>query len=750
MRTKPLVPSILLAALAASLPADEIAHSDREEIYRRYREFPSLVVGGSVTAHWMADGSSFWYAEGAPAETVIYRVDPDENERTELFDTARLRTALARVLRHEPPYRGLPFDTFTLIEEEAKARFTVEGQDFVVDLDSYEIEKARRPSEAEKLRSTPQFVRKGFTDGSSDVMEHPSPDGRFFLTERGDDLWLRSSADGRGEPLTDDGESDFAWSLGNSAWAPSGTRLAAWKTDTRGIPKLPLIHWLKVTEEVEWTRPYIKTGGRMGRSECYIVDVASKGRVRVEGIEPEHHYYAHGFRRDGSELVVFRVDRAFKRLDVLAADAGTGESRVVLTETQPTFIEGLRFLLVWRDLMTPLEDGERFLWLSERDGFRHVYLYDYDGRLIRQLTEGEYPVLRVAAVDEDEGWVYFEANGDRGHPYDTHLYRVRLESPGAPERLTEARGEHEVQISPSKAYFVDTHSTVERPPRAELRTAAGELVRVLSEAEVEGLREELRWSPPETFVVKADDGETDLHGVLYKPWDFDPENRYPVLDSIYNGPFVTWAPQSFVDGRGMAAQAMAQLGYVVMIVDGRGTPERGKAFQDVVYRNFGRHEIPDHAAALKQVATARPYMDLGRVGIYGGSWGGYMTIRALLLAPDVYHVGVATNSVSDLEDHAAISIEGYMGLLHENPEGYAYASSLKMADRLAGKLYLIHGTSDVNAPFSATMRMAEALIRANKPFDLLAMPGQSHWFTGAAAEYADEARRRYFEEHLKP
>ncbi|MCH8203262.1 MAG: S9 family peptidase, partial [Proteobacteria bacterium] len=263
------------------------------------------------------------------------------------------------------------------------------------------------------------------------------------------------------------------------------------------------------------------------------------------------------------------------------------------------------------------------------------------------------------------------------------------------------------------------------------------------------------WSPPEEIVVQAADGKTDLYGVLYKPYDFDRERKYPVIEYIYGGPQLSDVQRTFMNDYAIYPQALAQLGFVVFVVDGRGTPGRSKAFQDVAHGNLGRHEIVDHMAALMQLAGRRPYMDLGRVGIFGHSYGGYMTLRALLLAPDVYHVGVATSPVVDL--YFGNFTEIYMGLPEDNKEGYEYASNLPLADRLQGKLLFIHGTSDFSAVFSGTMKLVEALIQAGKPIDMLVLPERDHRGINVASiivekdnRYVGEAIRRYFQEHLKP
>lgn len=748
----------LLVAFASSANAQESLDPERDEMYARYMSIPGLIEGGvvcpdigplggaSCVVNWMADGQSFWFAEGQPDQTVIHRTDPESGTTEPFFDTDRVREALTPVLGHEPPYRGLPFDSFTFAGEgERFVRFSVEDRNFELDLDSYTA-TARPPAEAESTaRAAPRVVREGFTSGAPAVMEVPSPDGRWLLTEKDNDLWLRATFDGRDHPVMEDGEEGYAWSVEGARWAPDGARVAAMKVDTRRMERVPILHWLKQTEEVEYA-PFAKAGNPIPRQELHIVDIAGRRTVEIDVGEDDQLLSPVGWLPDGSEYLFLRMFRTYQTLHLVAADPATGETRVVLEETQPTFIKGIGTTPSWRALARPLSDGERLLWISERDGWDHIYLYGMDGRLIRRLTEGEWPVLGIVHVDEAAGYVYFNGHRDAERPYDTHLYRVSLDG-GEIVRLTEGEGQHSATISPNGAYIVDTHSSTSRPPRTEMRTASGEFAYTVTESDVSAL-DDLGWSPPEEFVVKAADGETDLYGLIYKPHDFDPANRYPVIDYIYNGPFIAWVPKTFTDGRGISQAALAQLGFVVFMVDGRGTTERGKAFQDVVYRNFGRNEIPDHRAAMENAAAARPWMDLDRVGIHGGSWGGYMTVRALLLEPDFYDVGVAVNGVYDIHDQNAYAVEPYMDRPWENPEGFEYGSSLRLADQLKAKLLLIHGTSDVNATFSATMKLVEALIRAGKPHDLIVVPEQPHWFTGQSAAFTDAARRQYFQEHL--
>jgi dipeptidyl aminopeptidase/acylaminoacyl peptidase len=509
------------------------------------------------------------------------------------------------------------------------------------------------------------------------------------------------------------------------------------------MPRMPVVRWLKTPEEVEWPL-YGRAGDPLWKAELYVIDIRAQKAVRVP-IDRSGDYFVSIVRwfPDGSELLFYTVDREFKKLDLLAADPLTGAARLVLTETQKTFLnfdpfEKLAFYF--------LDGGKSFLWLSEREGWNQIYLYGRDGRLVRRLTDGRFVVGEVKSVDERKGWVYFTAQVDAERPYDQHLCRVNLKGE-AFARLTEADGDHIVQISPSREYFLDINGSLTRPPATELRRADGRLLQVVTKADIGLLKEKFQWSPPEAFRLKAADGRTDLYGVLFKPYDFDPARKYPVIDYIYNGPHSHDVPGNMYTCLLDPEPAIAHLGCILVMVDGRGTNGRGKEFQDVTYGRVGQDEIRDHVAVLKQLASERPYLDLDRVGIHGISWGGYLTLRAMLLAPDVFKVGVATSPVVDLADAMSYT-EHYMGLPQNNKKGYEEASCLTIAKNLEGRLLLIHGTQDHNAPFSETIKMIDALVKAKKLVDVLILPEQPHVPEGDGYIYWVRARHRYLREHL--
>jgi dipeptidyl-peptidase-4 len=759
---------MIVAAVATAGPssAQSATAPTREEMYRRYQQIAFMVRGGTVDPHWMADGTRFWYADETTADSlVVYLVDPRRRSKEPMFDVPRLRAAVRAAVGQEPPGRGVPFATFELRDDERSARFTVNGSMLSLRRDSYEIASLGAQSNASLDRTQPQLVRPSVTTGSPATMEVPSPDRRWFATIQNANLALRSAVDNRVVVLTADSTAGIEWEMNGAKWSPDGRLVAARRVDYRGVERTALVHWLTRQEQVEWV-PFPRVGGAVPRTEIVIVDRESKAQLRLENDgDPDASYFIIGWRPDGSELLYARLSRDVKRADILAADTETGRVRVVLTETSPTFLYyNLDFLRIspapgTGPPFTMVGGSDRFVWASERTGWKQLYLYALDGTLVRPLTRTTFPVETVLAVDEKTQRVYFTAHGDSSRPYDTHLYRVGLDGREL-VRLTEATGQHEITLSPSREVFLDRHSSLDRAPVVDLRAARGERLLELARANTDRLSA-LGWKPPEEFVVKAADGKTDLYGVIYKPFDFDPAKRYPVIEMLYAGPQRTNIRRTFLSLMGLSpaeegptsttVQALAQLGYIGVIIDARGTPQRGKAFQDVVYGNFGRHEIPDHVAALRGAAASRPYMDLAHVGVFGHSFGGYFSTRAMLLAPEIYRVGVASGMSSPGVDGSnGASLEGYLDLVSRNPAAYRYASNLPLVDRLRGDLLIIAGTSDANTPFADAMKMVDALVAAGKHHDLVVLPERNHvtTFSGRTGEYWGEAVRRHFAEHL--
>jgi dipeptidyl aminopeptidase/acylaminoacyl peptidase len=377
--------------------------------------------------------------------------------------------------------------------------------------------------------------------------------------------------------------------------------------------------------------------------------------------------------------------------------------------------------------------------------------------LLRQLSTGPYNVAGIAHVDEDERWLYFTALGrEEGRdPYYPHLYRVRLDG-SAPELLTPEDAAHTVWFSPSGKFFVDTYSRLDLPTVSLVRSASGAEICELERADVGALLE-TGWQPPERFCAKARDGVTEVYGAIFRPSRFDANRRYPLIDNIYGGPQVNQAPTTFADaapfggpwraGRGRGfwhAQALAELGFVVVMIDGLGMPGRGKSYADVSYRNLADGGLPDHIAVLRQLADRYPYLDLSRVGIFGHSAGGYASTRAIFTYPDFYKVCVSSAGNHDHRLDKAVWVERYMGL----PVGkhYEEQANQALAHQLKGKLLLIHPEMDENVHPASTMVVVDALIKANKDFDLLILPNLPHFCD--SDPYFVRKRWDYFVRHL--
>lgn len=748
--------------------------------FYRFMQPAGLVVGGRVTPRWMLDGASFWFADREPNDTVILWVDGKTGRLAPLFDVTRTRGALTELLGREPPYKGLPFSSMVELGDD-RYQFAFEGTDYILSTKAYTIEALDAGSAPS--RSTRAISRLLGVDPASRMAPRPyrrpmwlmepmlavearSPDGRWFASVKGGNIMLRSPADDRVVPLTVDGMPDFAWDIeaprlellagmevrGHSldAWSPESTRLFALKVDRRAVPDLPFIRYLKREEELCSIKVQ-RAGGPMDIAHPHVIDVLAK-RCRPLGLgdTEDQFFLLIGWLPDGSEVLFARYSRDFKTVDVLAAHALDGSIRTILSDSAPTFVAIQHDVIYGGNAhATLLPDGSGLIWRSARSGWNHLYLYTLAGALGRPLTQGEFPVIEVVAIDGESGWVYFTAHIDQRRPYDTHLCRVKLTG-GDIERLTPLDGQNVIAFAPLKKTFTALNSRPDRPFRTDFHACDGKHLANVQCADVTAL-EALGHVVSDEFEVTAADGETRLWGVMHKPADFDPRKSYPVIDHLYAGPQVSMVARHFGLGEECHRQldrALAQLGYIVISVDARGTPERSKAFQDVVYRNWGRHEIPDHVAALQQLGRRHPFIDLDRVGVWGHSWGGYFTIRALTQAPQTFHVGVASAAGADPYD--MFIYEPYLDLPARSKSAYDYATLYPYASRIQGKLMLVAGTSDP-LNHSSALKMVHSLIEAGVDHELVVLPEGYHGFLGGKQEeYFVSRLVGHFERHLKP
>ncbi|MER6948424.1 DPP IV N-terminal domain-containing protein [Nonomuraea sp. NPDC000554] len=729
---------------------DVSAYQTAEQLMRHNRS--KLVHGGKIRPQWIDGGARFWYAVRTSEGRRFVLVDPKAGTREPAFDHEKLASALSAASGHDVDAAALPFDAIELTA--GAVEFDAFDAHWRCPLDGYACEKVAGHQPG------------GFLDVTS-------PDQRHAVFPRDHDLWVRSLRDGQERPLTSDGDVDHEYGaspftpsvLLNKiglprlppavAWSPDSTRVLTHQTDQRAVRTTHLVESMPDDGGAPrlLTQRYAFPGDEaLPVGELVVLDLATGASVRARTeplpiplMSPISTGWA-WWAEDGSAVYYLQQSRDVRTLQLRRLDPETGEVTTVLTETGDTRVEPAQ-QLGQAPMVRVLSSGEEVLWYSQRDGWGHLYLYDTrSGRLRAQVTSGQWAVQEILHVDEAERVVSFVASGlVASDPYRRTVCRAGLDGSGF-ARVTEDDLDHVVTVPDSKDYFLDSASTTDAPPVISVRGWDGRVIVELERADITRLTA-TGWTPPERFRVKAADGRTDIYGVLYKPHGFDPDRSYPVVDHPYPGPHINRVGPSFDPGIfGCDAEAVAALGFVVVAVDGRGTPGRDKAFHDASY---GRYEtaghLDDHVAALRQLAETRPWMDLDRVGIFGLSGGGFATVRAMAEFPDVYKVGVSEAGNHDNRYYHLWWAETYDGPAAE--ADYARSSNVEIADRIEGKLLLIHGGLDDNVHPHLTLRLVDRLIAADKDFDLLIVPRAEHAFFGYE-HYVSRRRWDFLVRHL--
>jgi dipeptidyl aminopeptidase/acylaminoacyl peptidase len=597
-----------------------------------------------------------------------------------------------------------------------------------------------------------------------------SPDGKRTVFIRDWNLWLRDVAKGTETPLTTDGVKDFGYATHNAGWlrsdrpivrwSPDSRKIATFQQDQREVGEMYLVD-TKVGHPTLQAWKYPLPGDNVVTMiQRVVIDVEGPTIVRLQ-MPPDQHRSTlcddltcrHGewddvqWSADGSTLAFVSTSRDHKREQFRVADAATGAIRDVLEEKVATFYESGNGRVNWRYLPASNE----LIWFSERDNWGQLYLYDLrTGTLEHQITSGDGNVTELLRVDEMARVLYYVAVGrERGRdPYFRHLYRVGMDGKNL-QLLTPADADHEVSLAASGRFFVDSYSRPDVAPVAELRDADGKLILPLEQADISRLLA-AGWTPPTPITVKARDGVTDLYGLMYRPGNFDPAKKYPIVNHVYPGPQTgSVGGRSFSPARG-DAQPLAELGFVVVEIDGMGTPWRSKKFHDAYFGDMGDNTLPDQVAGMKELAARYPWIDIDRAGIYGHSGGGYATADAMFRYPEFFKVGIAESGNHDNRVYEDDWAEKWQGLLETKPDGtsnYDSQANQNLARNLKGKLLLAHGTIDSNVPPNNTLLVVDALIKANRDFDLLMLPNQEHRY-GTASSYMTRRRWDYFVRHL--
>jgi len=740
---------VVAAILALIVPRAASAQGTRDD-YARAQRFlganaDGLVLNQQITPNWIGGTDRFWYRrELAERGEEFVLVDAARGTRGPAFDHGQLAQAVGQAMQRAVSPTAFPFDAFQLTEDGRQLSFTSDSVRWECDLSRYTCARGAAPPAALPGRS---------------------PDGQWQAFVRDHDLWIRRIESGAEIRLTQDGERERAWATPvtsptimvrdrteqpaqNAAvfWAPDSRRLVSYRVDSRGAGTLSMVVHAPRDQirPAHYTYNYpLPPDTVMPTAELFVFDVDARSRTAVRTAPITLQYYGGPsvtWSDDGRQFYVMVTDRGYTQRQLLAIDPVSGASRLLVDERNEPFLNTYANVA-----HRYVRDGREVLWASERDGWMHLYLYDGDaGRLVRQVTRGEWVVRGIVRVDETARVLYFLGGGREAgrDPYLQHLYRIGLDGTGL-RLLTPEDAEHAVSFSPTGAYFVDNHSRADLAPVAVLRRAAdGAQVMELERADISRLLA-TGWKYPEPFAAKARDGVTDVYGLIWRPTTLDPSRRYPIVETIYTGPQNFFTPKAFSAWRNHA-QTIAELGFIVVQVDGLGTARRSWKFHAHTWKNLGDQGLPDHIAAIRQMAAKYPYMDLTRVGIFGHSAGGYDATHALLTHPEFYKVGVSSAGNHDHRLDKAVWNTQWMGW-PIGPE-YHEQSNVTLAANLQGKLLLAHGDVDENVPVSATLRLADALIAANKDFDLIIMTNRAHGF--GSDPYFVRRRWDFFVKHL--
>jgi len=552
-----------------------------------------------------------------------------------------------------------------------------------------------------------------------------SPNGRNVSFIRDHNLWLVNLADGKERAVTQGGteeirKGELDWVYPEELdiktaywWSPDSSAIAYLEMDERKVSQYPLVDFSSPSGEAEMER--YPTAGGANPVVCVFVASLSGGEPRVmeTGTEADIYIPRANWLTDSKHLAIQRLNRTQTALDLLIADSTTGKTRTVLSENDANWIN------VSDDLYF-LKDGKRFLWSSERSEYRHLYLYDLEGKQLAQLTKGEWEVSAVDAVDEAKGLVYFTAT--EKSPLERHLYRLALDGTGF-TRLTEDEGTPPAVFAPNATAFYDTYSNAATPPRQDLYRADGARLATINENKIAELAD-YHLSPMEFLTVKSRDG-VQLNASIIKPPDFHPQTKYPVLVYTYGGPHAQVVRNGWGGANFLWHQLMAQKGYIIFSLDNRGSGGRGHAFETPLHFRMGAQELSDQRDGV-QYLKALPYVDSNRIGVWGWSYGGYMTLHAMFEAGDDFKAGFAGGPVTDWRYYDSIYTERYLGLPQKNEKGYQDSSPVKYASQLKGKLLIAHGTGDDNVHFANTLAVINDLIEAGKYVEVLAFPGRGH------------------------
>lgn len=733
--------AVLMVLLGFSLQSERCLAQGTVEDYKRALALDTLynkdkVLNAPSSFHWIADTTLCWYRNQGLEGTKYLLVDASNETQAEAFDHAKMAEGLQQIFDKPFEAYDLDLDDLELDLDSGKATFEIDSAKISVDLDSYE-------GKVVEIKESGGRNGRGYWGNSRDELENDpieSPDEKWEASIQDYNVVVKNKETEEEYQLSYDGTEGNYYSS-YMEWSPDSRRLVANRIDPGEKNK---IYFVESSPEDQLKpklqeREYLKPGDEMTQRYPQLFDVVNKRHLEipVNNILDQFTLNAVRWRKDGSGFTFEYNQRGHQSYKVFFVDT-LGNLSTIINETSPTFID-----YSGKKYRCDVEDTNEMIWASERDGWNHLYLYDgKTGKVKHQITKGKWVVRDVVHVDEANREIIFEASGlDKNQdPYFIHYCKIGFDGKNF-TRLTQEDGTHEATFSDDYRYFIDQYSRIDKPPVTVLKSAVdGKELLALQSADIQKL-EDNGWKRPEVFVSKARDGKTDIWGIIVRPSNFDPDQTYPVIEYIYAGPHSSFVPKSFRPYL-WSMHGMAELGFIVVQIDGMGTSNRSKTFHDVCYKNLKDAGFPDRKLWIKAAAKKYPYMDTERVGIFGTSAGGQSSAGALVFHSDFYDVAISSCGCHDNRMDKIWWNEQWMGKMGPH---YAESSNIVNAHQMEGNLMLILGELDDNVDPASTMQFVNALVKANKAFELVVIPGARHTSGG---EYGERKRKDFFVKNL--
>lgn len=722
----------LLASAQKEFTVSDYNHAD--SLTGLFREKAYNVV---YNINWIKDKHCFWYETNTRKGKEFFLINADQLKKTSAFDAEKLCLKLNKITNKDYKPYAIPYSRPEISEDLKYFRFRIDTACWEWDRQKNELKYSGK---VEKDKDEPYWSESSDSDKGEPVK---SPDKKYLAYTKNYNLYIKEIVSGKEFQMSYDGSEGCYYSTWIQ-WSPDSKKII---TNRIARNTKHYIYFVESSPADQLQpklqkRDYLKPGDQLPIASPCLFNVELKKQIDVDASAYQNQYSLDNLAwRSDSRAFTFEFNqRGHQRYMVVEVDAENGSQTVLVDEKSDTFFE---YSNPNKKIRFDINDGKEMIWASERDGWNHLYLFDNTGKVINQVTKGKWVVRGVEYVDEKNREIIFKASGQNAgeDPYLIHYYTINFDGSSMKE-LTPEESNHLAYFSSDYKLFVDDYSRIDQPSTLVLRNKAdGKVLMDIEKVEISDLLK-LNWKMPEVFSAKGRDGVTDIWGMIYRPTNFDPAKKYPVIEYIYAGPHDSFVPKSFRANQSWFSP-LAELGFIIVQIDGMGTSNRSKAFHDVCYRNLKDAGFPDRILWMKEAAKRYSYMDITRVGIFGGSAGGQSSTGAVLFHPEFYKVAVSSCGCHDNRMDKIWWNEQWMGY----PIGSWYAdnSNVVNAHLLKGKLMLLVGEMDDNVDPATTMQVCDALIKANKEFELVVLPGMNH--TGGG-KFGERKRRDFFIKNL--